>query len=112
MTYSIGISRVNGGLQTGSWIGRPQEFLSVNANVDLATNFGTVDSNAEKVMRAVEQYCTINMVGAASGNVVTFMIDSTTLEANVTVLASDINTATGGTGAVVTLLNLSGATLA
>ena len=111
---SIGVTRVNGGLVVGDWVGRPQTFVAVtDASDDVETNFGSVDSNAEKLMRAVETFGTINMVGTASGNAMTFMVDATTLGANATVLAAAVQTAVGGAGtAAVSLLTLSGVTLA
>ena len=110
-----GVTRVNGGIEVGNWVGRPQEFVSVDAGVDLTASYGAVDSNAEVVMRVVEEYGSINMVGTPSGNVITFMMDATTLGANATALGTAVtaaNIAGLGQTATVTLLNLSGATLA
>lgn len=105
-----GVTRVNGGIQVGNWVGRPQTFVNV-ALTGIETSYGNVDSDAEKVMRVLEEYASINMVGTpASGNM-KFMVDLTTLGTDAANLKTAMDSATGGT-TTVTIVNLSGSTFA
>lgn len=81
-----GITRVNGSARVEAFYGLQPTFLRITiptAKLNMHTNFGNVNSNYEKVVRAVQTVGSIVLAGeptaVSSDSVVVFMVDGTTL---------------------------------
>lgn len=81
-----GITRVHGGAAPGAFYGLQPTFLKITiatAKLNMHTNFGAVDSNYEKVVRAVQTVGSVVLAGepaaVSSNSVVVFMVDGATL---------------------------------
>jgi len=81
-----GITRVNGSAKVEAYYGLQPTFLKITiptAKLNMHTNFGNVNSNYEKVVRAVQTVGSIVLSGepaaVSTDSVVLFMVDGTTL---------------------------------
>jgi hypothetical protein len=114
-------TRVNGYAAPGEFIGRDVKFVKCAAT-GLETAYDAAESNFEKVVRVLQKFCTVTIVGTpASGNCM-FMVeglpsglvnDVTGTSADIAaVLATDANAATGLTTTWTIYNGLSGNTFA
>ncbi len=83
---SGGITRVNGSAKVEAFYGLQPTFLKITiptAKLNMHTNFGNVDSNYEKVVKAVQTVGSIVLSGepaaVSTDSVVLFMVDGATL---------------------------------
>lgn len=116
-------ARVNGGALAGEFVGRDLKFVNV-ALTGIQTGYTSPDSNFEKVVRVLQKYSTVTIVGTpASGNAV-FVVEGlpTTVGDNtadqsggtaiVAQLQTDANAATGGSCVFTVYGGLSGSSFA
>jgi len=80
-----GITRVNGSAKVEGFYGYQPTFLKITiptAKLNMHTSFGSVDSNYEKVVKAVQTVASIVLSGepaaVSSDSVVLFMLDGAT----------------------------------
>ena len=116
-------TRTNGGAKAGEFVGRDLKFVNV-ALTGIQTNYTNVDSNFEKIVRVLEKYSTVTIVGTPSGGNAMFVVeglpptisDNTADQSGGTAIASalktDIDAATGGSSTITIYQGISGNTFA
>lgn len=95
-------ARVNGGVKEGQFFGRDINFVLV-ALTGIHTNYTNIDSTFEKVVRALQMFGTMSLVGVpASGNAVFAMegLQTGTTALNGTSIKTAVDTATSGNSTV------------
>lgn len=115
-------TRVNGGALAGEFVGRDLKFVNV-ALTGIQTNYTSPESNFEKVVRVLERYSTVTIVGTpAAGNAV-FVVEGLPPTVNdnspdqsgtsiVTQLQTEANAATSGSCVFTVYNGLSGTSFA
>lgn len=113
---ALGQTRVNGGILTAELVGRDLKWVNITST-GIDTAQGAINSNLELVVRAVQSYGTVTLVGNAAntgpaGNTQPqVMLAVEGLNANATALAAAINAViTGNTAQVAIFDNINGNT--
>ena len=116
-------ARVNGGALAGEFVGRDLKFVNV-ALTGIQTGYTAPESNFEKVVRVLEKYSTVTIVGTPAAGNAMFVVEglpptvndnspdqsgSTTIVAQ---LQTDANAATGGSCVFTVYNGLSGTSFA
>ena len=116
-------TRTNGGAQAGEFVGRDLKFVNV-ALTGIQTNYTAAESNFEKVVRVLERYSTVTIVGTPSSGNAMFVVEGlpTTVNDNTpdqsgstTVIAqmqTEANAATSGSCVFTVYSGLSGTSFA
>lgn len=117
----MAITRTNGGVTAGEFIGRDVKFVKC-ALTGIHTGYTAVDSNLEKVTRVLSKFCTITVVGTPASDNVIFLVEGLpsgnvldvtgTSAAIATALATDADAATGGSTTWTIYNGLSGTSFA
>jgi hypothetical protein len=105
----------------GEFIGRDVKFVNC-ALTGIHTNYTASDSNLAKVIRVLQKFCTVTIVGTPAGDNVKFLVEGLpsgsvkdytgTLAAIATALATDADAATSGSTTWTITDGLSGTTFA
>lgn len=116
-------TRTNGGALAGEFIGRDIKFVKL-ALTGVHTGYASPDSNFEKCVRVLSQYCTVTVVGTPASGAAMFVVeglptkvgDNSADQSGGTAIASALATAadaaTGGTTTWTVYGGLSGDTFA
>lgn len=106
---AIGQTRVNGGAEPTELVGRDLDWVLVGA-ANLHVGYTAVDSDFEVVVRTLENYGTVTIVGTPASDYCRFVMEG--LNANATVLDTALTAAIGGNPNVAVSTGLSGNTFA
>lgn len=116
-------TRVNGGALAGEFVGRDLKFVKC-ALTGIETGYTAAESNFEKVVRVLERYSTVTIVGTPSSGNAMFVVEglATTVSDNtadqsgsttiVAQLQTEANAATSGSCVFTVYNGLSGTTFA
>jgi hypothetical protein len=106
---AIGQTRVNGGAQPTELVGRELDWVLVG-HANLHVTYTNVDSDFEIVIRTLENYGTVTIVGTPATDYARFVMEG--LNANAAVLDTALTAAVGGNPNVAVSTGLSGDTFA